>query len=178
MNTKMVVLIVGLLGLVIFQAAAIGIVDIGVRTPVLQTGAFLEDASFDNGGEPPRIFPVPFLTLGGRSDLGNLKLGYGARLFGVVVVNFAYPLVWIDAEPVDRFEVQAGLGGGAFGVFGFVPDFNFAFFSPTVIPELSGYYRLGNYFRIGGGAKGIVTFEQDRVSNYLLYVEVKARVPF
>jgi hypothetical protein len=100
-----------------------------------------------------------------------LKIGVGARLYTLLLINFLYPSV-VGEVRLGNFDVNLNVGGLAGVLLGIGPIFETAT-GPWATFDLSAGYRLTNWFRLGVGAFGIVQTEYPSEFPYVIYVSGK-----
>lgn len=108
-----------------------------------------------------------YYTFGGSM----LKLGVGARLYTLLLINFLYPSVMGEVR-LGNFDVNLNVGGLAGVLLGIGPIFETAT-GPWATFDLSAGYRLKDWFRLGVGAFGIVQTEYPGEFPYVVYVSAK-----
>ena len=172
-GVKRIALAVGLIAI----AATFGYTqfraDVGVDLP-WSVGIQLSDGL---GGENESVdvlsqfvFLLPDIMLSYEADLGFLSIGAGARIFSLILISMAYPIVYAEAE-VGPVAIQFNVGGGAFLFFGLVNHFETG---RIVTPELSAHFKLGKSFRAGVGVMGLLGLEtEQQVFPYILYLSAK-----
>jgi hypothetical protein len=137
---------------------------------------FLSSSSRQDGGVAldGDILPLPEIALYGQFNFGSLHTGVGLRGFSYLFSTALWPALYgeYDLGPVT-FHAQ--LGGGVYmglDLWGGDPFFqeentddfykdrpvekenDFIFIvkaNPTIIPEVSVWYRFGKFFRVGMG---------------------------
>jgi hypothetical protein len=100
-----------------------------------------------------------------------LKIGVGARLYSMILINFLYPSVVAEVR-LGNFDVNFNMGGlaGLFVAWG--AGFT-TVTGPWVTMDLSAGYRLTNWFRIGAGAFAVAHKDFLGEFPYALYVSGK-----
>jgi hypothetical protein len=103
---------------------------------------------------------------------GNLlKIGVGARIYTVLIMNFLYPSI-VGEVRLGNFDVNLNVGGLLGVLFGLGPTFETTR-GPWATADLSAGYRLTNWFRLGVGAFAIMQTEYPGEFPYALYVSGK-----
>ena len=100
-----------------------------------------------------------------------LKIGVGARVYTVLIMNFLYPSIMGEVR-LGNFDVNLNVGGLAGVLLGLGPTFETAT-GPWVTADLSVGYRLTNWFRLGVGAFAIMQTEYPGEFPYAVYVSGK-----
>ena len=97
------------------------------------------------------ILPFPEAGLYYQFDLSMIKLCVGVRCFTFIVESIFWPNAIAEVH-LGNFVIEGQMGGGFFGIFGVV---NSSTTGKVFIPDLSAWYKIGNVFRVGGGAIGL-----------------------
>ena len=121
-------------------------VKIGISVSDLEGGSTNESIDVLEFG----TFPVPEALFAYQTALGPVKVGGGVRVFSLILESIAWPHIYseIDLSPI---VINAGIGGGAFMMFGLYNDVNTA---SLFIPDMHIAYKFGDTFRLGIGAMG------------------------
>jgi hypothetical protein len=114
---------------------------------------------------------VPNIQAYWMFDGGLLKLGVGARIYTLLIMNFLYPSV-VGEIQLGRFDVNLNVGGGVGVLFGLGPTFEWAT-GPWMTMDLSAGYRVTDWFRVGVGAFAIAQTEYPTYFPYAVYVSGK-----
>ncbi|MCX7025433.1 MAG: hypothetical protein NT080_12595 [Spirochaetes bacterium] len=121
------------------------------------------------------ILPFPEAGIYYQWDLGVLKVGAGLRCFTFIAESIFWPNLIAEAH-LGNFVVEGQMGGGYFGVFGLASS---SASGNVFIPELSAWYKIGESFRLGGGAIGL--FLPDLTSDtipFIYYLGAKFSITF
>jgi hypothetical protein len=100
-----------------------------------------------------------------------LKVGVGARIYTVLIMNFLYPSI-VGEVRLGNFDVNLNVGGLAGVLLGLGPTFE-TVTGPWVTMDLSAGYRLTNWFRLGVGAFAVAHTDFLGEFPYALYVSGK-----
>jgi hypothetical protein len=123
------------------------------------------------------FIPLPEAGLYYEADLGDIKLGLGARAFTAILATIVWPNAFVELE-LGRVAIEAQVGGGAFGFLTVVATTGG--FGKVFIPDISVWYKLGKNqnFRLGAGAIGLYMPELlgDGLP-FLFYIGGKASIP-
>ena len=129
-------------------------IDLAIDVPV-KIGISVSDLEGDSTNESIDVlefgtFPVPEALFAYQTSLGPVKVGGGLRVFSLILESIAWPHIYseIDLSPI---VINAGIGGGAFMMFGLYNDVNTA---NLFIPDMHIAYKFGDTFRLGIGAMG------------------------
>jgi hypothetical protein len=101
------------------------------------------------------FFPLPEAGFYGQFNFGNFHLGAGMRGFSYIFYTNFWSTVYGEYD-LARFTIHAELGGGLFGIIDTLTEINDSPYfmiklNPTIIPEISVWYRFGKFFKIGAG---------------------------
>jgi hypothetical protein len=116
------------------------------------------------------ILPFPEGSVYYQFSVGPLKLAPGFRMFTVILQNMVWPNLMAELVLVDRFFIQAQLGGLIFLLAGLHND---EYFGKVLLPDLSVWVGFGEErrFRLGAGVIGLalpgVTTESMAFAPYL-----------
>ena len=175
MKLKTIIILLLLAGVAIVPVVADSQVDIGVQVPVSFGGLTFNGESVSE--QLPFRFPVPDLMYNYFFDVGPLKLGVGARIWTLIFVSGAYPIVSAEFE-TDRLILNAHIGGGVFGysLLG-VPEYTGITTGRVFLPEVSAAFRLNDWFSLGVAGLGIYIPElTDEGMAFLINVLARFRV--
>ncbi|MDR0387799.1 MAG: hypothetical protein LBH57_07145 [Treponema sp.] len=144
------------------------------------------------------FFPVPELGLYGQLNLGNFHIGTGIRGFSYIFYNAFWPTVYgeFDLGPVT-FHAQ--IGGGAYGIINLLGKepatlqdtsesqdvsnvpYSMLKLNPTIIPEISAWFRFGKFFKAGAGWIAMILLNQEDSKIFNIdprfYIAVKMTFP-
>jgi hypothetical protein len=104
-------------------------------------------------------------------DGGLLQIGFGARLYTILVMNFLYPSIMAEVQ-LGKFDVNLNVGGLAGVLLGLGPTFE-TLTGPWVTMDLSAGYRLTDWFRLGVGAFALAHTDYLDSFPYAVYVSGK-----
>ena len=90
---------------------------------------------------------LPDFRLYYQFGTGFLQAGIGIRAYTLIIESLVFPEAFIEMN-LKPFVLSASLGGYLFGVFGIV---NNGAAANLILPDLSAYWSINNWFRIGGG---------------------------
>jgi len=108
-----------------------------------------------------------YYTFGGPM----LKLGVGARLYTLLLINFIYPSIMGEVR-LGNFDVNLNVGGLAGLLVGWGGIFETAT-GPWATFDLSAGYRLTNWFRVDAGAFGVLQTHYPDTFPYVIYAGCK-----
>jgi hypothetical protein len=100
-----------------------------------------------------------------------LKIGVGARLYTLLLINFLYPSI-VGEVRLGDFDVNLNIGGLAGVLLGIGPIFE-AYTGPWATFDLSAGYRISNWFRVGAGVFGGFYTEEPEYFPYVIYASAK-----
>lgn len=103
-----------------------------------------------------------------------VRIGGGVRLFTFIIESIVWPNIFVEAD-VWQFTFSLQTGGGVFGMFGVYGDFRTA---QVVIPDLSVWFRIGDAFRIGGGAIAFASPDIPDGIAFVYYLGLKFAIKF
>lgn len=148
--------------------------DIGIDIP-LSLGAVMNGSSVLDGGTIPYTLPFPSGGLYYTVGAGPVTLGFGARLYSLVLVSALWPNVIAEID-VGPLVLQGQVGGGAFLIFGLVSSTQTG---SVFFPDLSAWFKLGKTLRLGGGALGMFIKDLGTdVIPFVWYIGAKAAIRF
>jgi len=148
--------------------------DLGIDIP-LRISAVLEGSEMAEGENIPYTLPFPSAGLYYTLGAGPLNLGFGARMYSLVLVSALWPNVIAELD-LGPAVLQAQLGGGAFLFFGLISSTQTG---AVFIPDLSAWFKLGKTLRIGGGVMGLFIEDlADAALPVVFYVGAKAAIRF
>jgi hypothetical protein len=109
-----------------------------------------------------------YYMLGG----GLLNVGFGARIYTVLLINFLYPSI-VGEIHLGQFDVNLNVGGLWGVLFGIGPTWETTDFARWFTADLSAGYRITDWFRIGVGAFAIGLTDYPKEFPYAVYVSGK-----
>jgi hypothetical protein len=172
---KKIVVLTVLLALVGTLAFSQIRIDAGIAVPI-GIGAVLDGSSLEMNGTVgeflSRTFlPLPEAALHYQFDLGNIKMGIGARAFTLILETMVWPNAFVEYD-FGPIVAEAQVGGGAFLLLGLVSDFQTG---EVFFPDLSVWMKLGatQGFRLGAGVIGIYLPEQSSTFPVVVYLSGK-----
>jgi hypothetical protein len=115
------------------------------------------------------IIPLPEAGAYYFGETGPFRAGVGIRVFTALLVSVWWPNAFAELD-FGRFVIAGQLGGGVFGTFGLVNDIQSG---SVLIPDLSAWLKVGNVFRLGGGAVGVMLPEEENAVVFLYYLGAK-----
>lgn len=133
--------------------------DLGLSVPVgggVLVGETFEGGFFGSNAAIPFI-PIPDVGLHYQIPLGFMRVGVGARVLPLILVNVAWPDVYAELQLGSLF-LEAHVGGGAIATY--IPGAGFGVgFANLILPDVSLWLAPGpkKSFRIGVGALGITS---------------------
>ncbi|MFW5742379.1 MAG: hypothetical protein ACOCW3_02435 [Spirochaetota bacterium] len=172
MRTSTIVSILLLALAVIAPVAADSQVDIGVNIPG-RIRLSVDDESVTE--QIPFRIPVPDLMYNYYTDVGPIKLGGGARVWTLILLTGAYPIVSAEFE-TERFILNAHLGGLVFGYLTPFPEWSGIETGRVFLPEISAAFRLTDWFSLGVAALSVRVPEVTDGSGHLINVFGRFRV--
>ncbi|MDR0568850.1 MAG: hypothetical protein LBG87_06555 [Spirochaetaceae bacterium] len=170
--------------------------DLGLDFLFSQSSLPREDDVLFNGD----FIAVPELGLYAQCNVGVLHFGGGIRGFSYMVAYSGFwPSVYLEVN-IAKLTIHAGAGGFIYGTLdligaGMVSDYDEECgtagvadssaakiaLNKSIIPEVSLWFRLGKFFRLGGGGVMIFSFEEDGKNLFGLdprfYLGVKMSFP-
>ena len=174
MKLKTIIILVLLAGVAIVPVVADSQVDIGVEVPVSYGGLTFDGESVSE--QLPFHIPLPDLMYNYFFEVGPVKLGIGARVWTLLIVTGAYPIVSAEFE-TDRLIVNAHIGGGVFGYVTIFPEISGIETGRVFLPEVSAAFRLNDWFSLGAGALGVYVPElTDEGMAFLINVFGRFRI--
>ncbi len=171
---KKAVVLALLVVLCVASVSAQARLDIGIDIP-LRLGAVLEGSSTTEGTDIPYTLPFPAAGLYYTIAAGPVTLGFGARLYSLVLVSAMWPNVIAEVD-VGPLVLEGQVGGGAFMIFGLVSDMQTG---KVFFPDISAWFKLGKTLRLGGGAMGL--YIKDLAADvipFVWYIGAKAAIRF
>jgi hypothetical protein len=158
-----------------------------------------DDRKRDGALVDGHFFPLPELGFYGQFNFGNFHAGTGLRGFSYILYSVFWPAVYGEYD-LSRVTFHVQIGGGLYGVISllgldsaFFGDYrgdlaaesnvvNFtAMANPTIIPEISIWYRFGKFFKVGGGWVSIILLDSSAKKiidlTPLFYVGLKMTFP-
>jgi len=115
------------------------------------------------------IIPLPEAGVYYFGEVGPFRVGGGVRVFTALLVSVWWPNAFAELD-LGRFVLAGQLGGGVFGMFGLANEIQAG---AVLIPDLSAWFKVGDVFRIGGGAVGVMLPEEDNSIVFLYYLGAK-----
>ena len=151
--------------------------DLGLN-PLVKIGLSTDDPSIDSSIDiiSKYFIPVPDAFFGYQASLGPLKVGGGLRAITIIIESIAWPYAYAELN-LSSIVINAGIGGGAFMVFGLI---NHADTLNLFIPDISIAYKFGDTFRMGIGAMGFTNkdmFTADTMP-YVIYLTGRFSILF
>jgi hypothetical protein len=149
--------------------------DLGFDVPRGLGGLVGGNASFDPSvtkALTDYIFPFPEASIHYQQSLGPLRVGAGLRLFTLIVESVFWPNLYAELD-LGSVAIDFQVGGGVFGVFGL---YNNVQSGAVLIPDLSAWFKIGESFRIGGGAIGFMLPEVSSGIVFAYYLGAKFAV--
>jgi hypothetical protein len=148
-------------------AAQASYVDVGINVPFYWGLGTTEINNDDISGAIDYIFPVPDLTWGMMFGKGPVKIGGGLRFFTIILESLAYPEFLVRAE-FDPLVLRAGIGGGAFLLFGLWND---VAIENIWLLEATAAYKVNDWFQLGLGTTVLyLASDNDALSGGYAYV--------
>lgn len=147
--------------------------DLGVNIPASVGVSVPNDFGGSDTGsvnilnEITLLFPEAMLAY--ELGLGPVNVGFGSRLFTLIIQSVAYPAAFAEVD-LDPVVVNLNVGGAAFLFFGL---WNSLEAGALLIPDLSAYLKLGKSFRIGAGVTTFLGAEEQQSFPYILYLSGK-----
>lgn len=172
---KSLLFLVMLVALAATPAVAQWRVDLGLNVPAVAGFQATDVATDETFNESADILGtitllLPEVSFSYYGSLGPVALGGGLRVFTFILQSVAYPYLYAEAE-LGPIVGSFSLGGLLFPYFGVVNGVGSA---SVVIPDLSGYVKLGESFRLGGGVAALMGVETGtQAFPYLLYLSGK-----
>ena len=148
MNKKLLVVIC-LVALTAAPAFSDWRVDLGLDI-AFAGGAFAGGES-EVGGFDGNVLPIPVGAGSYVFEVGPLGVGVGIRAIPLIVIVPFWPNVFAELD-LGNATLEAHLGGLLFGYFGLASGMETG---EVFIPEVSGWFKVGKRFRVGGGAIGV-----------------------
>ncbi len=176
-------IILFLLVLVVFSvtpAVAQWRVDLGLNIPASIGISARDVTTGESFNESTSILDaitilLPEASFSYTGSLGPVTLGGGFRGFTFLIQSFGFPYLYAEME-LGPVVGQFSMGGLLFPYFGIV---NGVASSGVVIPDLSGYLKVGESFRIGAGVASILGLEAEmQAFPYILYFSGKFVLDF
>jgi hypothetical protein len=118
------------------------------------------------------FFPLPEAGFYGQFNFGNFHLGTGMRGFSYIAYTNFWPTLYGEYD-LARFTIHAEIGGGMFGIIDLLQEDSYSMsgtqysessgmetsdapyfmvkLNPTIIPEISVWFRFGKFFKVGVG---------------------------
>lgn len=119
------------------------------------------------------IFPFPEASVYYQRNAGPLRVGGGLRMYTFILESIFWPNAFAELD-VWKVTFQFQFGGLLFGMFGLLNSIESG---PILIPDLSVWYRIGNVFRVGGGAIGFMHQDLPDAIAFIYYFGAKFVVP-
>lgn len=176
MNGRKVFICMGLMAILAGPAFSDWRFDLGFDVPrglgtVADSGLKLDKNTADALNN--YIFPFPEVGAHYQFGLGPAHMGVGVRLFTFILETVFWPnlIAEFDLSPIP-LVLEGQLGGLFFGGFGLA---SFSYFGQVFIPDLSGWLKLGDFFRLGIGGTGIMLPEMPNIV-FVWYIGAKVVV--
>jgi len=118
------------------------------------------------------IFPFPEAGIYYQESFGPLRVGGGLRVFTFILESIYWPNVYVEYD-VWKMTLALQMGGGVFGLFGL---YNTLEAGQVFLPDLSAWFRIGDTFRVGGGALGLLVPELTDGMGFVYYLGAKFAV--
>ncbi len=148
-------------------------IDLGVDIPLNINAISTEEDT--EGINIPFTFPFPSAALYYTFNTDHWTFGLGARAYSLILITAAWPNLLVEYN-IGPIALAAQAGGGVFGIFGLI---NTVETGSVFIPDLSAWLKIGNTFRLGGGAMGFFVPElSDTVLPIVFYIGIKGAIKF
>jgi hypothetical protein len=92
--------------------------------------------------------------------------GLGLRMYTVILESLFFPEAYLEVN-LKPIVINASLGGFVFGVFGLYTNVSTA---DLLLPELSAYWAITDWFRLGGGVLFFVPTSTNSVFGYIGFI--------
>jgi hypothetical protein len=172
---RIVFLILILVVLGITPAVAQWRADLGLNIPASVGISARDVTTGETFNESTSILDVitillPEASFSYNGSLGPVTLGGGIRGFTFLIQSFGFPYLYAEME-LGPVVGQFSMGGLLFPYFGIINGVGSA---SVVIPDLSGYFKIGESFRIGAGVAAIMGLEAEMEAfPYIVYFSGK-----
>jgi hypothetical protein len=130
-------------------------VDIGVNLPTWIGISYNGENVME---QIPIRLPLPDLMFNYFFEVGDFKLGVGARVWTIILATGAYPIVSAEYE-TERLLVNANIVGGVFGYVTVAPEVSGIETGRVFLPEVSALFRVTDWFAAGVGVLGVLVPE-------------------
>jgi len=139
--------------------------DIDLNWPVIG-GIQLDPTIFGTSGSSIDLSQyhllLPDLRLYYQFGEGFLQAGIGIRAYTLIIESLVFPEAFIEMN-LKPFVISASVGGYLFGVIGIA---NTGSTADLILPDVSAYWAINNWFRIGGGVLMFAPLDASWTQNF------------
>lgn len=107
---------------------------------------------------------------------GPVRFGAGVKAVTFIVESLLWPNAFVEID-LNRIVIRGDLGGGLFFVFGRANQLLNTSWT-WIVPQIDVGLKLGDRFRLGGGAIALAPFDNMNNFGFLLYVNARFIVLF
>jgi len=127
--------------------------DLAIEVP--RAAGFSSDSGndfFDGATDFFAKYPitVPSAMAAYQFSFGKISTGVGLKAYTAILLSLAWPYAYAEFD-LSPIVINAGVGGGAFLMFGVLNEINTA---NVFLPDMHIAYKFGDTFRLGIGAIG------------------------
>jgi hypothetical protein len=168
---KKKILLSFILSLFIVMAAGAQVrLDVNVSVP-LYVGAVTDYGEV--GEYTEYAFLIPDLMVHYQIEMEMIKVGFGMRMVTLIVETMLFPNAFVELN-VGPIAANFSLGGGMYIFFGLYSDIQF---TSTILPDVSAYFKITDWFQLGAGILFVMDFEY--MEDAFLYIPyARARCSF